>query len=156
LQRPRCGHRWIVGSLAIIGKLCHAKGVFNERRFGYDWYAANLGGDYPVLDCTEVGVVSEPLTVAVEGNRLAIRGRFGVFCRGTAKLVFQDTEGRSCDGATVERKVSPVQPLVLGESLAFPPREACTVTLTIHDASGRNLGSLATAKLPITTRFDHQ
>jgi hypothetical protein len=116
--------------------------------FGYDWFAAAIGGNYPVLGCTDAGVICEPLTATVEKDRLAIKGRFGVFCRGTARLVFQDAEGNALGQAALQWSVSPVRPLVFAESLAGLPQDARTACLMVYDASGRNRGSLATVEIP--------
>ncbi len=113
--------------------------------FGYDWYAAALGGDSPVLDCTEAGVVCEPLTVTVKDNQAAVAGRFGVFYCGTARLAYSDEAGNRLGQAVFEREVSPDRSLVLAETLAAPPKEATTVSLIVDDASGRSCGCLATA-----------
>ncbi len=115
--------------------------------FGYEWYAAALGGDYPVLDCTEAGVVCEPLTATVKDGQAAVAGRFGIFYLGTARLAYCDDAGNRLGQAVFGREVSPERPLVLAETLAAPPKEATTVSLIVDDASGRSCGCLATAEI---------
>ena len=77
----------ILGPFARLmpGESCH---------WHYDWYAANIGGDFPVVDCAEAGIVSEPLAVTGEaGNRMLLRGRFGVFAPGTLRAVLKNAAG---------------------------------------------------------------
>ena len=112
--------------------------------FDCDWYAAAIGGDYPILACTEAGVECEPFTAVVEKDRLRLTGRFGVFCRGNARLAFHDAEGKTLGQATLKRVVSPLEPLILTDTVPFPPDETHIVALIVDDASGKNCGVLAT------------
>ena len=50
----------------------------------YDWLAANIGGDFPVVDCSEAGITCEPLRTVVAEGTLHLAGRFGVFAPGSA------------------------------------------------------------------------
>ncbi len=61
----------------------------------YRWFATNLGGDQPAVDCTELALVSEPLSAQRDGSQVRLRGRFGVFERGRVEVVALDAEGRS-------------------------------------------------------------
>ncbi len=117
--------------------------------FRYDWYAAVIGGDYPVLDCTEAGVVCEPFVARVDRGKLLLSGRFGVFHRGTAGLVFRDGEGKELSRSKQRWPVTPSKPFVLSSELAAapPPAGAAAVELVIYDESGRELGRLAHAGL---------
>ena len=49
----------------------------------YQWQATNIGGDYAVQDCTEAGVVVQPLKAETSNEPTAthvrLSGRFGVF-----------------------------------------------------------------------------
>ena len=117
--------------------------------FGYDWYAAAIGGDYPVLNCSSAGVECEPFTAIVEKNRLRLKGRFGIFCRGTATLVFLDAEDKPLRHPSFQRAVSPLEPLVLAEAIPLPPQETCIVNLIVDDAVGHNCGILAAATVAI-------
>ena len=63
----------------------------------YEWCATNIGGDYPVVACNELGVVAEPLEVSPVksggARRCRITGRFGLFALGKAWLRFADESG---------------------------------------------------------------
>lgn len=115
--------------------------------FSYDWYAAAIGGDYPILDCTEVGVVCEPLTAVLKEGGLSVIGRFGVFCRGAVHLLYEDDKGNRLGQAVFEQEISPERPLVLAETLTTPPREAMIVRLVVRDLGDRYRGNLATARI---------
>jgi hypothetical protein len=107
----------------------------------YDWYACQIGGDYPVLDCAPVGVTCEALTARRAGNKLRIGGRFGVFYTGRVEAVFFDEADRRC-GTVNLGSVSPRQPLLLSAE-HFVPAAAHKVALAMHSANGEELGQLA-------------
>jgi len=107
----------------------------------YDWYACQIGGDYPVLDCAPVGVTCEVLTARCAGNKLRIGGRFGVFYTGRVEAVFFDEADRRC-GTVNLGSMSPRQPLLLSAE-QFVPAAAHKVTLAMHSANGEGLGQLA-------------
>ena len=115
--------------------------------FGCDWYAVAIGGDYPILACTDAGVVCEPFQAVLKGNELSLTGRFGIFWQGTATLVFLDAEGRRFAQVPFKRSVSPLAPLTLADKRPSPPKGACTVTLTVIGTSGQNCGNLASASI---------
>ena len=127
--------------------------------YGYDWYAAAIGGDYPVLDCTEVGVTCEPLEAKLDDaklddakpddGRLVLRGRFGVFHQGTTGIALLDAGGKRLARAKSRRPVTPTEPLLPRNAAigrAIPP-ETKTVALEVYDAEGEIVGELARAAL---------
>jgi hypothetical protein len=95
-------------------------------KFHNEWAVANIGGNYPILDCTNVGATCEPLTVK-DGKAT---GRFGVFYTGEAQV----RAGRKTI-ATIP--VSPNEPLVLNV-----PTTTKSVKVIIVDATGKRLGEL--------------
>ncbi len=117
--------------------------------FPYDWYTAAVGGDYPVLDCTNVGVTCEPFSARLAEERLILRGRFGVFFEATAGLVFRDGDGNPLGPSKTRWPVTPSKPLVFSSELKVdaPPPDAAWVELVIYDRSGQKLGRLARAGL---------
>jgi hypothetical protein len=80
--------------------------------FHYDWYAATIGGNYQIIDCSETGVICEPIKMIRQDSKLLVSGRFGVFMNGVAKLVFIGDDNRKLAEMEVG-KVSPLNPLVL-------------------------------------------
>lgn len=115
--------------------------------FSSDWYATAIGGNYPVLDCTEAGIVCEPLTAKVTKNEMTVEGRFGVFRRGTARIVFFDSQGKLLGNAPFQHAVSPLEPLVVAEAFSLPPQDAAALALLVGDAMGQNWERLATVSL---------
>jgi len=90
----------------------------------YDWYAANLGGDFPVLDCSEAGVIAQPLRAVKDGSQTRLTGRFGVFAPGTLRAEFADARGGLLATQDLPLTVSPLQPLILDTGVAAPANAA--------------------------------
>ncbi|MCY3021822.1 MAG: DUF4380 domain-containing protein [Planctomycetota bacterium] len=120
--------------------------------FHVDWYAARIGGDYPVLDATDTGVTCEAFKAVVAGGKLSLNGRFGVFYKGEAAVVFLDGQDKEIAQGRKTVEVSPKEPLVLhkakelADGVKVPPN-AAKVCLVILDKSGTRLGTLATAAI---------
>jgi hypothetical protein len=112
----------------------------------YDWYACNIGGEFPVLNCTDAGVVAEPLVASTAGNTLQLHGRFGVFAPGLLQVVAQDARGRAVATQRLSAPVTPLAATTVNATLKVPA-SATTVTLTVVDATGRSLGELARAAI---------
>ena len=112
----------------------------------YDWYAANIGGDFPVVDCSETGVVAKPLSAEWTSGQARLKGRFGVFAPGTVRAEFSDARGRRVQAVDLPLKVSPLQPLVLDTAVAAPTK-AASVKLVLIGANGKAAGDLAKADL---------
>ncbi len=112
----------------------------------YDWLAANIGGDFPVVDCSEAGITCEPLRTVVAEGTLHLAGRFGVFAPGSARLSFVDARGASAGDLDLPNRVSPLAPLVLQVAVQAPAN-AAAVELVLRGADGRPIGRLAKANL---------
>ena len=52
----------------------------------YQWSACRIGGDFPVIGCSDAGLISQPLTARRNGDRLRLQGRFGVFHLGRLQM----------------------------------------------------------------------
>ena len=117
--------------------------------FGQDWYAASVGGDYPVLGCTDVGVTCEPFWAKVADGKTTLAGRFGVFYRGKLDVAFLDAEGKRLSHVPTDRRVGPEKPLVLdGDFKApAPPPGATQAVLLVVDDARRELGELARTRI---------
>ena len=112
--------------------------------FQNEWAVARIGGNYPVLDCTEAGVTCEPLVVTIGKDTLRITGRFGVFYDGKATL--QDEKGAEL----MTHAVSPATPLVLDFTMPVTTRVG-RIAVAITDAAGVSRGELAHAKVEKAT-----
>jgi len=114
--------------------------------FHLDWYAARIGGNYPVLDCTPFGVTCEEFTAKAAGVKVRLAGRFGVFHPGKAQCVFLDAAGAECGKAALKNPVSPTAPLVVSADVPLPAG-AATACLVLTDAPGKTIGEVARTKI---------
>lgn len=108
----------------------------------YDWYACRIGGDFPVVDCNDAGVVSEPLRLAGEGTGVRLSGRFGVFQGGSVQLEVCDAGGKVLLRKTLRSGVTPLMPVVLADALTLPAA-AHRLTIALQDDEGETVGTLA-------------
>ena len=86
----------------------------------YDWYACQIGGSFPVLNCTDAGVVAEPLRAVRDPAGWRLEGRFGVFARANPRLEWRDARGRLVGVQPLHRAATPLEPLVLDEVVSAP------------------------------------
>ncbi len=114
--------------------------------FHLDWYAAKIGGAYPILGCTDVGVTCEPLKVTRAGGKVRVLGRFGVFYPGRVEAVLLDAHGARIGQSPLDIRVTPAEPLVLAceRSVAGDVAGICVV---LCDSKGAVLGELARARI---------
>ncbi len=112
----------------------------------YDWYVCNIGGDFPVLRCTEAGMVAEPLVATQAGNALRIHGRFGVFAPGHLELVVQDARGRSLATQRVPEPVTPLRAAVVNSGMEVTGTPG-TVVLNFVGSDGHSRSELAGAAI---------
>jgi hypothetical protein len=112
----------------------------------YDWYACNIGGDFSVVNCSDVGVVATPLSAKRSPGEARLTGRFGVFAPGKVGVEFADPQGRRLGAIELPPAVSPLKPLVLDTAVAAPAN-ATSVRLTLVGANGKAAGELARAEL---------
>jgi len=115
----------------------------------YDWYACNIGGDFPVVDCLAAGVVTEPLSAESSAGKMRIKGRFGVFAPGMVVAEFADAQGRKEQASDPPFKVSPLKPLVLDATVKVPAN-ATSVRLVLIGEDGKPVGDLGRASLAKT------
>lgn len=60
----------------------------------YEWCAADIGGDFPILDCTSAGAVVEPLRVREANGKTRLTGRWGVFDEGRVRGAWIGPDGQ--------------------------------------------------------------
>ena len=112
----------------------------------YAWYACRLGGDFPVLDCSEAGVVSQPLTYRREGKRVRLIGRFGVFQPGRIAVEIRGGGGKLLATETIESKATPLKPVVV-EQIVRLPVGASYAALIVKTHEGGRIGEIARVDL---------
>ena len=112
----------------------------------YDWYACNIGGDFPVVDCSDAGVVAEPLSAEWSSGQARFKGRFGVFAPGTVRAEFADARGRRLQTLDLPLTVSPLKPVVLDTAVAAPAN-AASVKLVLIGADGKAVGRTGQSRI---------
>jgi hypothetical protein len=110
----------------------------------YDWYATHIGGNFPVLDCSETGVTAVPLSAQTDGSQTHLTGRFGVFAPGTLRVEFADAHGILLATHDLSLTASPLHPLVIDTRVAHP-KTAASVKLLWLGSNGIDQGQLAMA-----------
>ncbi len=112
----------------------------------YDWFSCCIGGDFPVVECSDVGVVSEPLTCQRKGRKIILQGRFGIFYPGRIVLQINSDTNRSLETKILRQSVTPLEPVVLNQEITLP-QTLCCITLILQDSRGRKIGALAQSNL---------
>jgi len=112
----------------------------------YDWCACRIGGDFPVVDCSEAGVVSEPLACRPHGPRVRLTGRFGVFHLGRIALKAYNEKAEVVATEILDSNATPLK-LVLIDRVLKLPRAARSVTLVLHDTRGKPIAELDRCKM---------
>ena len=110
--------------------------------FRLEWCAAKIGGNYPVLACTPVGVTCEPFTARAADGKVRLAGRFGVFYAAQAALVALDGDGKDLETIDLKLPVSPIEALVLDKEEPLAAK-AASVRLVLLDSAGKEIGELA-------------
>jgi hypothetical protein len=114
----------------------------------YDWYSTDIGGNYPVIDCTEAGVVCESLTATLKNRQLTISGRFGVFMKGEAHLIFLGENQQSELAVKTIKNISPHKALDISLTLEDEGLlRAESIELRIADGHSKTIRTLAKAKI---------
>lgn len=118
-----------------------------ESEFSYDWYSANVGGNYPILSCGQYGCNCQPFSAKKSGKQIILTGRFGVFYEGYAAVEFVDADGHPVGKRKLLEPVSPLRPLVLNSAAVEAPQSSVAVRLVICRSSTEQLGELARAPI---------
>jgi hypothetical protein len=117
-----------------------------QYSFHYDWYSAKIPSGLGIVDCTETGVVCEPLAAVRNGKSLNITGKFGVFYEGSLVVHYLDAAGNNIHTESMIQQVSPLKASVLSHTLRAIENTA-SVSLHLYDKTGRDVGQLARASL---------
>ena len=110
----------------------------------YDWYACTIGGDFPVLDCTDGGVIADPLAATVAKDILTLHGRFGVFAPGQLEIIVHDAHGHEVARQRLSSQITPLAAVVVHATLKVPV-SATTVVLTVLAPNAGSRSELARA-----------
>jgi len=94
----------------------------------------------PVQDAVWEGAVSEPLSAAVEGNQVTLRGVFGVFTPGTLEAQFYNAVGQIIERQTLQA-VDPREVVRLDKNVPLSA-DTYRISILVRDADGENRGFL--------------
>ncbi|MBI5833325.1 MAG: hypothetical protein HZB16_13590 [Armatimonadetes bacterium] len=109
--------------------------------FCYSFQACNVGGTYPILDCTEVGVTCERLRVG-GGSSLHVTGRFGVFQPGRLALRLLDAKARVRETIDLTQVATPLKPVPVDVTFDRRDLPVAALALVLLDESGKQVGVL--------------
>jgi len=108
----------------------------------YDWYACRIGGDFPVLACSDAGLVSEPLAFRRDGDRVRLSGRFGVFHLGRLVIEAYDARSKTLMTEIVDAHATPLAPVVLDHAFELPAATR-SLALVLVEPEGKRIGEIA-------------
>jgi hypothetical protein len=114
--------------------------------FNYEWFSTQIGGDFPVVDCTPTGVVCQPLQANKTAKGIQLQGRLGVFYKGDLVVTYLNASGEIIDAETVLEKVSPLKGVVLSHEVKAIDG-ATSVAFHLYDKNGQDIGRLAESSL---------
>lgn len=114
-----------------------------QSNFSYDWYSANIGGNFPILSCGQYGCSCQPFSAKKSGEQIILSGRFGIFYQGSWGIQFVDAHGQLMGKPKLFDSVSPLRPLVLNSATIEAPSNAISVHLVIYCSATKRLGELA-------------
>ena len=104
--------------------------------FRQDWYTTTMNG--PILAVNKAGAVEKRLHQNQQTEN--IKGTFGVFHIGTAKLVTKNASGAILTEGTVHN-ITPLEKLEIDESLELP-EETASIEIVVYDYTGQEVGSI--------------
>lgn len=119
--------------------------------FHYDWYAAKIPSNSPVITCSDVGVTCKPLSAKLHRGKLILAGQFGVFYEANCRLRLLDGNSNEVAGLSPQLTVGPLKPLVLSRMPRLVdidvPASAEGIAIYLYDTKGQLLGELARSQI---------
>ena len=119
--------------------------------WNYEWYACRIGGDHPVADCNDVGLVSEPLQCRRDGAKLKLTGRFGVFSPGRLEWEAYDAQGKTLASGLLEAGATPLKAIVLNRLVEVPETTA-RMALVLWNGKGKKVGRITSSTISGSAR----
>lgn len=115
--------------------------------FAYDWYSANIGGDFPILSCKDYGCICQQVTAHRVASRLQLQGRLGIFYQGHLEIELADAHGRLLESHVLNGSVSPLAPVIL-DAISIPaPPSATAIRLVLYNTGRKRVGELARTEI---------
>lgn len=119
--------------------------------FHYDWYAAKIGSNLPVINCSDIAVTCKPLTAKLQNDQLILDCHFGIFHKAALELVLLDDKDKQIEKSP-RIAVSPLKPVTVLQMQELTneigvPENAVKIAFYAFDAKGKLLGELARAEI---------
>ncbi|NPV47681.1 MAG: DUF4380 domain-containing protein [Armatimonadetes bacterium] len=111
-----------------------------------DWYAARVAG--PIVSCSDVAAVREPLKLTRKDGKLRLTGVLGVYAPGSLALNLQDGSGTTIGQPTLV-KVSPAEEVKLDQVIPEEPT-ARKLLVELQNSRGTPLGEVGTVDMGVT------
>lgn len=115
------------------------------EEYSFPVYWSPTRAPNPVRNTVWAGAISEALTGKMEGNKVTLKGVFGVFTPGTAEIFFYSKLGEELSREILQA-VDPREVFRLEKSVPVPA-DAFRVSVRILDADGENRGFLGNVVL---------
>jgi hypothetical protein len=111
-----------------------------------DWFATRVGS--PIVRCSDVAAVREPLKLTRKDDKLRLTGTLGVFAPGNLAIVLQDAAGAAI-GQPILIKVSPADEVKVDKALA-EETTAKKLVVELQNSKGTPLGQVAELEMGAT------
>ena len=111
-----------------------------------DWFATRVGS--PIVRCSDVAAVREPLKLTRKDDKLRLTGTLGVFAPGNLAIVLQDAAGAAI-GQPILIKVSPADEVKVDKTLA-EEATARKLVVELQNSKGTPLGQVAELEMGAT------
>jgi len=125
----------------VKGPLVDLAANGGQYTFTENWWAAKVRA--PILDVDSVGAAGERLSYNTSTHVMS--AAYGVFYKGTANLVFLDSQGNTvAEGQS--HSVSPMEEFQLEEPITIPDSTKF-VQVQVHDSTGSFMGILESKEI---------
>ncbi len=114
--------------------------------------SADIGGDFPIVDCTSAGVVVKPLKVSEVDGKAHLTGWWGVFDQGKVQGTWIGPDGRPLAEFKLA-EASPAGALILDHPVDCPVR-AVSLLVELVGMHGKRIGELG--RTFIARQNDHR
>lgn len=116
-----------------------------EYTYHYEWYSAKIASGAGVVDCSDAGVVCEPLSAVFDGSSINVSGKFGVFYEGSLKISALNKSGNEIEVLASGIEVTPLKSVELSLKLSGQANVSRikAISVTLSDRNGKVVGELA-------------
>jgi hypothetical protein len=121
--------------------------------FHYDWYAAKIGKNMPVVNFNRNAAICKPVSFKMRGDRLFFEGRYGVFGKGFLQILFLGSGLQHLEKIQCAQPIGPLQPLDLSKVPELSKGIILTsdirfVAVLLTNEKGKMKGEIDFAEIP--------